>query len=186
VKNPVLSEKSSFEWKIRFWVTWQRFPLTGCWELSTSWLVPNLFSRLNLRESQFRDSRSQYSRYSPFRFNYLFSSFLFIQLEQIQCKLLRMSILCVTLFEDVCNLRFIKKKITFLIQCPPLNRITLGQHKSDNNNRMIQLTDVFCVLFRYITGSLLSDYNKRLIQLSMIQLSGGHCIVKLELTTTSE
>ncbi len=28
-------------------------------------------------------------------------------------------------------------------------RITLGQHKSDNNNRMIQLTDVFCVLLRY-------------------------------------
>ncbi len=72
-----------------------------------------------------------------------------------------MSILCVTLFEDVCNLRFIKKKITFLIQCPPLNRITLGQHKSDNNNRMIQLTDVFCVLFRYITGSVVCDYNNR-------------------------
>jgi hypothetical protein len=38
-------------------------------------------------------------------------------------------------------------KRCFYIQCPPLNRITLGQHKSDNNNRMIQLTDVFCVLF---------------------------------------
>ncbi len=33
----------------------------------------------------------------------------------------------------------------FHVQCPPLNRITLGQHKSDNNNRMIQLTDVFYV-----------------------------------------
>ena len=32
------------------------------------------------------------------------------------------------------------------LQCPPLNRITLGQLKSDNNNRQIQLTDVFCVL----------------------------------------
>jgi len=41
---------------------------------------------------------------------------------------------------------------------------------------MIQLTDVFCVLFRYITGSLLSYYNNRLIQLSVIQLSGGDCI----------
>ncbi len=60
------------------------------------------------------------------------------------------------------------------VQCPPLNRITLGQHKSDN--RMIQLADIFCVLFSYITGSLLSDYNKRLIQLSVIQLSGGQCI----------
>ncbi len=29
------------------------------------------------------------------------------------------------------------------IQCPPLNRITLGQRKSENNNRMIQLTNVF-------------------------------------------
>ncbi len=62
-----------------------------------------------------------------------------------------------------------------LLQCPPLNRITLGQHKSDKNNRMIKLTDVFCVLFRYITGSLLSDCNKWLIQLTVIQLSGGHC-----------
>ncbi len=35
------------------------------------------------------------------------------------------------------------------IQCPPLNRITLGQHESDNNNRMIQLTDVICVLLSY-------------------------------------
>ncbi len=35
-----------------------------------------------------------------------------------------------------------------LTQCPPLNRITLGQHKNDNNNRMIQLTDLFCVLIR--------------------------------------
>ncbi len=37
----------------------------------------------------------------------------------------------------------------FDIQCLPHNRITLGQHKSDNNNRMIQLTDVFCVLLGY-------------------------------------
>jgi hypothetical protein len=35
------------------------------------------------------------------------------------------------------------------LQCPPLNRITLGQHRSDNNNRMIQLTDAFCALLRY-------------------------------------
>ena len=35
------------------------------------------------------------------------------------------------------------------VQCPPLNRITLGQHKSGNNNRMFQLTDIFFVLFRY-------------------------------------
>ncbi len=35
------------------------------------------------------------------------------------------------------------------VQCSPLNRLTLGHHKSDNNNRMIQLTDVYCVLLRY-------------------------------------
>ncbi len=28
-------------------------------------------------------------------------------------------------------------------------RITLGQHKGDNNNQMIQLKDMFCVLVRY-------------------------------------
>ena len=43
----------------------------------------------------------------------------------------------------------IKNLASFEVQCPPLNRITLGQHISDNNNRMIQLIDVFCVLFRY-------------------------------------
>ncbi len=35
-----------------------------------------------------------------------------------------------------------KKTFTFIIQCPPLNRITLGQHKSDTKNRMIQLNDL--------------------------------------------
>jgi len=28
--------------------------------------------------------------------------------------------------------------ICLCIQCPPLNRITLGQHKSDNNNKKIK------------------------------------------------
>jgi hypothetical protein len=28
--------------------------------------------------------------------------------------------------------------LRFLVQCPPLNIITLRQHESDNNNRMIQ------------------------------------------------
>ena len=35
------------------------------------------------------------------------------------------------------------------IQCLPLNRITLDQHKSDNNNRMIQFTKVCCGLNRF-------------------------------------
>jgi len=37
----------------------------------------------------------------------------------------------------------------FIHHLPPLNRITLGLHKSDNNNRIIQLTDIFCELLRY-------------------------------------
>ncbi len=41
----------------------------------------------------------------------------------------------------------------FVNKCPPLSRITLGRHKSDNNNRMIQLTDVFCALFISNWGS---------------------------------
>jgi len=70
----------------------------------------------------------------------------------------------------------IRNKIKFIqIQCPPLNRITLGQHKSDNNNRMIQLTDLVCVHLRY-NGPAIYDYNTRLILLTVIQLSGGHCI----------
>jgi hypothetical protein len=36
-----------------------------------------------------------------------------------------------------------------MIQLPPLIRITFGQYKSDTNNRMIQLADMFCVLFIY-------------------------------------
>ena len=61
------------------------------------------------------------------------------------------------------------------IQCPPLNRITLGQHKSDNNNQLIQLTDVFVYCWGKM-GPAVTDYNKRLIVLSVILLSGGHCI----------
>ncbi len=45
-------------------------------------------------------------------------------------------------------------RIIFIsLQWPPLNRIILGQHESDNNNRMILWTDVFCVLFRNIGTS---------------------------------
>ncbi len=37
-----------------------------------------------------------------------------------------------------------------LVKCPPLKRINFGRHKSlDNNIRMIQLTNLFCVLFIY-------------------------------------
>jgi hypothetical protein len=52
---------------------------------------------------------------------------------------------------------FVDLNILFdiLKQCQPLNRITLDQRKSDYDHRMIQLTDVFCIL-------LIFDYNKRL------------------------
>jgi len=67
-----------------------------------------------------------------------------------------------------------------IFMCSPLDRITLCQHKSDNINRMIQLTD--CVLLRYIKGPAVYYYNMCLIILSMIQISGGHCIFfKLEM-----
>ena len=55
------------------------------------------------------------------------------------------------------------------------HRLTLGQLKSDNNNRIIKLTDVF-IYCRGIMGPAISDYNKWLILLSMIQLSDEHCI----------
>jgi hypothetical protein len=73
------------------------------------------------------------------------------------------------------NYRFLNLVV---VQCPLLNRITLGQHKSDNNNQMIQITDVFCVLLRYDWATI-SDYNKRLTLFSVIQLSGGHCGTKI-------
>jgi len=38
---------------------------------------------------------------------------------------------------------------------------------------MIQLINDFWVIFRYLMGLVVSDYNKRLIQLSMIQLRSG-------------
>jgi hypothetical protein len=37
-----------------------------------------------------------------------------------------------------------RKNRSLTLQYQPLNRITLGQDESENNNRMIQLTDVFC------------------------------------------
>ncbi len=39
-----------------------------------------------------------------------------------------------------------RAKLYLVVQCPPLNRITLGHHKSDNNNRMITLTGCFHIV----------------------------------------
>ena len=62
-----------------------------------------------------------------------------------------------------------------IVQWPPLIRMISGQHKTDNNNRMIKLTDAYCLLFRYKIGPAISDYCQLLILLSVIQLSGGEC-----------
>jgi hypothetical protein len=40
---------------------------------------------------------------------------------------------------------------------PLLNRIRLGQSKSENNNQMIQLTVVFIALFWYIRGPIVEQ-----------------------------
>ena len=57
-------------------------------------------------------------------------------------------------------------KCNLFLECPPFNRITLGQHRSYNIKCIIQLTDVG------IMGSAVSVYNKRLILLAVILLSG--------------
>ena len=67
------------------------------------------------------------------------------------------------------------------MQCPPLNRITVGHYQGDNINRMIHLSDVFSALFIGIMGQAISDYNKRLIILSVILLSGWPCTIKKKL-----
>ncbi len=64
-----------------------------------------------------------------------------------------------------------------LLQFPPLNRITLGQHKIDYNIRMFQITDVFIYCFG-INVSAIFDYKKRLILLSVVQLSSRQCLHK--------
>ena len=68
----------------------------------------------------------------------------------------------------------------FLMQCPPLNKITLGQHKSDNYiNQIIQLTDEFCALFRYNgTCNIWIQWAANPL-LSVTQLSCGHCSMNL-------
>ena len=67
-----------------------------------------------------------------------------------------------------------RQKKTILMQCPPLKIITLGQHKSDNNIRLIQIIINVFVYCLVILGQAISDANKRLIQLSC-----GHCICRI-------
>jgi len=70
---------------------------------------------------------------------------------------------------------FSRPEIYFLFtkKCTPLNRITLGQHKSDNNNRMIQFTSP--TFFVQYSGIL---WDKCIwLLLSAIQLSGGQCTI---------
>ncbi len=73
--------------------------------------------------------------------------------------------------------------LTLSVQCLPLNRITLGQYKRDNNNRLIQLTDVSCVMLRYngtsniwlqcAADSIIRDPIKQCIKQSIIFGWGG-------------
>jgi len=46
-----------------------------------------------------------------------------------------------------------------------LNRIILVQHKSDNNYRIIQLTNAFCVLLRYNGASNVNSYFYRVFHI---------------------
>ena len=48
-----------------------------------------------------------------------------------------------------------------MVLYPPLNRITMGHHRSDNITRLIQLTDGLCVLFVYNGTSNVRDPIKR-------------------------
>jgi len=54
--------------------------------------------------------------------------------------------------------------------------VTVSQRRSDENNRMIHLTAIYCVLLRNILETVVSDHKIRLILSSVIQLSDGHCI----------
>jgi len=82
------------------------------------------------------------------------------------------------------------------VQCPPLNWITLGQHKSDNNNRMIQLTNVFYVMLwyngtsniwlQYAADSIICDPIKRRPLYKKKKVFWKTTIVKLQLMKTSE
>ena len=77
---------------------------------------------------------------------------------------------------EIAMLCFLEARISKMeTQCPPLNRILiLGQRKSDHNNRMSQLTD-YVVSCLGVMGPVICDYNKRLIQLSVMLLSGVYC-----------
>jgi hypothetical protein len=69
-----------------------------------------------------------------------------------------------------------------VLQWKPLNVITLGQMESDNINRMITITD--CLLIQkgclLVIWDLLNlgqfDHINQMITLSVITLSGLHCI----------
>ncbi len=62
-----------------------------------------------------------------------------------------------------------------MVQFPSLNRITLGRHKSDNNNQMIKLPTCFVYCLYKIVPAVF-DYNKRQILLTVMQLSDGYYI----------
>ena len=68
----------------------------------------------------------------------------------------------------------------YILQCKPLNLITLGQLQRDNINRMITLTEdnIYQPLFQILSITELKIQNKQaiyLITLTVITLSGAYC-----------
>jgi hypothetical protein len=85
----------------------------------------------------------------------------------------------------ILHLYLLNVYVEYNIHCQPLNRFTFGLHKHDNNKPLIQLTDMF-LYFQDIRWPAISDCNKQLIQLSLMQLSDGHCnVINVELYTWS-
>ncbi len=82
----------------------------------------------------------------------LYNTFDFITRVILWCQNLETNFVWKSKLKSLCIVQICLEKIRVL-QCPPLNRIILDRHKSDNNNQMIQLTNVFCVLLVYNEAS---------------------------------
>ena len=87
--------------------------------------------------------------------------------------------------KNVAKLKYPKLRVGYfyLIQWKPFNVITLGQRETDNINRMITISKLTRHQHKVKTSELGQDnlgkfdHNKRMITLSVITLSGFHCII---------
>ena len=59
-----------------------------------------------------------------------------------------------------CPSTTMKKIVNCIIQCKPLNVITLGQSKSDNINRMITITELLIALIHCSFGNSKTKFNE--------------------------